>query len=834
MNRYVVLLASVFLVITAAGAVDAADVTVEPGNTLWQSEEFSVHADCIPTANQSEEYTVYVENISKGGETAYPESSELPFNYMEGSFVLDGDAVKQFLNGVYGYEAGGYTFFTTCEEIDGSAAATVKNTFEVERLTMTMQDDLTADSYFADEEENVSLVLKREGKGNAKIVGGGSEVQFDITADDESLPVSRYYQTSSNAWVLNTVFPDEPGDYTVTLTASHDDATATVERDITVQDTLQFAITPSTQQVSAGETIELDIDAVYEGEELSLEKDDLDITVDDDSVMDDVTMLDGSTAELTLPEQDPGTYELAVTLDRDGVPSATAEFTVRYPISVVGEFVDREDDPIAYQFQMTQDGDSRMQTSGNGEYAEQVVPGMYNVSLNFHAAELVFRNVDVEEWENPVQYRRYRGDSLPGLRLAGLYSYQTALSYDTAELSLQYDPGAVDNPEQLEVYHCPDWNAGTKTCYGSWSAVSADRDTVNSRMHVDAISEGAYAIGQRTGLGVTYAADDVQSTYTPDDEIVLSGRVRSPAGADVGNASVTVAVDDTDIGTTARTGADGTYDVSLSVPETADTYTIDITAEKDPYRDGSTSVEFDVERPASLDIVAPDSVTASANTTENVSVYVENTGYTTINDLTPETADIPFFSRIAFDGRPLQPGESRSTPVTLQIPANTSTDTHKAEIAFAYGDHTATAVFGLTVEEQETQETGDSTETETTSGMIAGSLAAIPSAGTYLPDIGVPDVSMPFTELVFLIIALQIGVVVIVLVRGRVILDDPQRDQVLHAVSTIKDDVGQAIHTQQSTDTATTPSLRGRNDAVERDNVIRAMDHIKEQLAADH
>lgn len=828
MRKLLVLALGVMVFGAVAGAVNV-DVSVQPDDTLWLSEDFEVTAVCEPTSGT---YTVYVKNVSQGQKEVEADPSELMYDKDGNQYVLSGSAVKSFIP--WGYQPGEYTFFTTCD--GGNATDTVKHAITVETLVAEVENGLDGE-YFAGQQENLSLTLKKEGEGSPVIIGGDSDPQptFSATIDGDSIPVSSYYNAGNRQWVLNIGIPEEPGTHTLQLTAAHDGAETTVTRELTVQDTLQFDADLGRHMVSAGQTVTLDLTTVYQGDDVSLTRDDLSLELDGEELGDAVVMVDGSTAEITFPEKEPGTYDMIVTLEKAGVPSAEESFTVQYPVRVSGEFTDRNDNPLSYTMEFSQDANTKAQLERRGEYNMRVPAGTYNVTIRFRDATLTFRDADVSEaWDDPVRYTPYDTNRLPGLRLAGLYSFRTSLEYDAVDASFTYDAGAVNNPEQLGVYRCTGWNGEQTTCYTSWSERSAGRDEVRSRMTVDDAGEGAFAIGRRTALTVTYAEDDLQNTYTPDQRVELSGRVRGPDGADVPNASVSVNVPGTDISTRTWTDTTGTFDISFTVPEEAGTYTMQVDAERSPYRDGAAVIDFSVERPAGLNIISPETVRATANTTKNVTIYVENTGYTTLSGLSVDTDSVPFFERIAFDDRPLQAGESREAPVTLTVPADAKTETHKAELVFSYGEKEESAVFGVTVEALDEGETAAQTGSETTSGLVAGTLPALPSVSDVTAPIS--DMNLPFGEVILFIIALQAGLVVIVLAHGKITgRSGTRRDHVIRTVSDIKNEVGRAMNqAQPAADTGTDReySFRRRNDGVEREQVLRAMQHIKDQLAS--
>ncbi len=829
-KRAPVLLALGVLLFSTGAAGVSVDTSVQPDSTLWHSEDFEVTATCGETSDQ---YTVYIENITRGDKEAYGDpGTAVEFARDGNTYLLDGADLRSFLDERYGYTTGKYTFFTRCENDNDVGVS--KQSLTVESLVATLEHDLK-DAYYAGSQANLSLALQKEGEGSPVNIGANSDPQptFTLLMDGAERDVSTYYDGSGRYWVLNTDVPNEPGAYDVEIRAAHDGATATVTETVTVKDTLRFGTALDSTQVDPGSTITLTTEAIYRGERLALDADDIAVTFDGDTINDRVTLQDkssdGSTFAVDLPEKTPGTYSMSVELVRDDTPAAEDTHTVSHPVPVTGTF-QQGNELIPYEMTFTQDGDTKQELSGDGAYDTALAPDYYNMSLVFPDAELLFQNTVVDGWEDAMRYRSYDGNHVPGLSVAGLYAYRTALDYDAVDLTLQYDASRVDSLEDLVVYHCDGWNMGGASCYGSWREVAASFDDVDSEVTL-AGSEGAYAVGERDRLSIRHSAGDIRSSYTPDQEISFTGLVRDSDGNRVGNASVTMTVDGADTSETTGTGTKGTFAFAFDVPDEAGTYTVDLTVDKGLYRDASTSLTFDVERPAAVDIVTPQNVKMQANTTRNVSFYVENTGYTTIKTLEPQL-DIPFLSDFALDTEQFRSGENREGILVLDVPANASTDTYTAEIGFGFRDETVSDTFGLTVEALPEEElTGQNASSETTVGMISRSLPSFSGMDVSMSGV-LPDTDDWFQNAVLGIILFQVGIVVFFTVRGRIGGGPAERDEVIRTVNDIKQDVGGRTGDALSA-APNTVTVHRRNDDVERDHVMRTMSHIKSQIAPE-
>lgn len=807
------------LVAVGVGAVNLTSVSVEQGDTLWLSQDPQIAAECDPGSVVTP-HSVYVENVTRDG-IVFPAGEDLLFDHDTNNDYFLSD-FKSFIEKKDSYTAGVYTFFVACEDADGTDLDRVQHSFMVKTLELALVSGLE-ETMYAGDVAKVNATLKEVGEGSPHVIGAG---------EDPSFSVDGVFNSNTNQWVLNMPIPEEPGTHDITITASHDGATASVTQEVTVSDVLQFDVNVPKTMVNPGSTVSFTVSAVHEGEPLDLDAGDIGVTFDGDDIIGDVTVTDTSGSSTTftveLPERDPGAYDLTVELDRNGVPSASRTFTVKHPVRITGAFVDQDDDPVSFTLDFSQDDVTEHRFSGNGAYDEKLTPGVYNVTMDFNDAVVRLYNVDVGEWEDPVRYAAYGGSAVPGFALAGLYAYQSALSYDDARLTLRYNAGNVDNPEELEVYRCRGWNVDKASCYTDWEEVSASFSTVNNRVHVNTEVEGAYAIGRRDALQLKYAVEELKASYTPDDELYVTGLVRNAAGDRVPNASVSLSVDDADISTRTWTDGNGAFDFTVAAPEEQGSYTAELTAVQDPYRDGGASFTFDVQRPPNIDIVAPQNVRTRANTSKNVTIYVENNGFAEITDLAPVLDDVPFADQIIYDEAPLQIGDNREFTLVLAVPANASAKTHTAEIVFSYKGEERSAAFGVTVDPLEDAEVEENASSETVIGMISRSIPSVSAPGVGSGPLLPSTVSLQ--SVVVAIIALQVGIVLFFTVRGRAGGAGAERDHVIRTVNGIKREVRQ--HQRDRLTPGARNAFWRRSDGVERDQVLRTMTHIKDQIVS--
>lgn len=797
-----VLIAVVFAVfLPLGGASTITDVGVSKQQP-WTDDAFDITTTCTP---ENQTHQVVLENVTRDrvdGRTVWAPGTDLSFTAnpdVEGEYFLRTEKVKDYINARGSFGPGDYRFAVRCGA--GNASDAAFGNVTVRRLVASLEEGLGG-TYYTDETAKALVEVRVEAFGSTPVWAGDVErPTFWVDWGDGREALPYWFDAERKYWALNVSMPAQTGDRAAALVAAYDGAETSDTTTVTVEEPLSFDVSASPLEVGAGDTVTLDVAATHRGDQLTVGKEDVSVTVDGSTVtgLTAETVAEGASRfTFPAPDLDPGAYQLGV--DLSGY-SASATRTLRYPIMVEGRFEDRNGQGVRHALRFRDGQRTVMELSGRGDYAGSVLPGTYDVEAVFEngRAAARFSDVDVEAWDDPLRYARYEG-GVPGLRVAGLYAFRAGMDFDAVDLTLEYDEAAVDNPDGLAVFRCDGWNMGDGTCYTGWSEVAADFDAVQAEARVSSASLSAFAVGRRDGLRVLHGHE--KEAYLPDGAVSFGGMVQDGAGNPVQNASVTLDLAPAGMTRTVTTDAQGRYTFTVPAPDAAGTYTAELTAAKAPYADGGAAFTFDVERPPRLEVTAPDSVTLRQNSSKRMDVFVKNTGYAAIDDIQAGTEDIPFLERVAYNRASLERNESRRVTVSLAAGPNATPGTHTAKIRFTYADDAAVEhVFGVTVE---AVETASGSQTTLTGNLpVSGVSAALADAS---------PAGVPVTTVVFVVLLLQGGIVAFFFLRTRIGVDRP----VIGTVSTVRDDIS-------------APGLFGGGEP-ERENVLRAVDHIKEEL----
>lgn len=830
MKKLAIICLTVLALAGTAAAVNVSSLDVSPSDRLWTDQQFEISAVCEPTANN---YTVSIVNISadvQGQNSDYtvPTDGVSDLVFFEdpdvnGRYQLNGSEVRSYVNSIGSYQPGLYIFYTRCEEQGGAAAA--RNTsFVVRDLEAAVVNEAKDVLYPADPIE-MRLRLKELDGGSPRPITDAGAVNLTATLDGTFHDVADV--NLGKEWGVPLNAPTDPGSYDLTITAHYDGASASVTRDIVVKERLQFELSTGRTLVAGGDTLQVGIEkAVYEGTAFSVDAQDITVTLDGSQVPHNVS--DG-TILVELPEKNPGTYELSVTLRNAGGQEVqtTRTFDVVYPVTVRGAFTEPDDTPIRHSLTLS-GADVSYTTSGRGSYSLSVAPETYELTASFPdddsrlEATATLTDVPIkEDMSGLMRYQQYEAlDRMSGMRLGGLYYVETGVSFDTASLTLGYTDRYVQNPDRFSVYRCTDWNVAQATCYGEWRVVPADFDRVAGAVTVETSTLGAFAVGYREPLDLQYSAET--TTFTPDETVTVTGVVQDADGTPVGGANVSAAVAGTAIEQTAATSDDGLFTVSFPTPDAAGTHTVDLTASRPPYSTDTETLDITVNRPPHLSVVAPDSIRLTPNTTREVQVYLRNDGFRVLDDVRASVnASLP--AEVQLDARPLAVNESRNASLIITAPPGAEPGTRRVDVTVAYAEsRAAAATLGVTVEEP-------SFAARTPAGMVAGAASGITASAASVSSAAtaVPATLPSFEGGVLLLILLQVGLVAFVVFRRN---EEGVENRARHALEHVKQEVSGGGGSGQQPSAPVAPQASSGGDGPRRERVVRSMSAIKQEL----
>lgn len=807
MRRTVLLLSLAVMFGGMAGALTV-DSSVNPDSTIWMSEEFNVTAECSP-AQENANFDVYMDNLETQGVSYSLDEDDLDFNRSvqnPSRFSLDASHLRPYLE-----QTGWYSYTIRCRDNTDNEENTTVGNFTVYDLEAEFTDGNDVSDLYADGAKTIYVKVRRQPSDPVT-----SQVSFDVKLGHTPVGLMRApaYRSSKESWELDLDLPDVTGRKTLEVAASHDGATEHISREVRVKAAERLNASLSSTMIDGPENVTLDVAAWDRDTRVDVTKDDLAVSLGDAKIVAAKT----NSFTVQMPDLAPGTYTLDVVVDKDGF-HVEDEVQVNYPVRVSGRFEGRDGDGTDYSLRFS--GPTTTAPSGSGDYSARLVPGTYRLDLGFphgeFGAEVSIAGLRMRrDWRDAVRFERYSGQAADGFLSGGLYAVRLAdnITYSSTEMTLDYTTGPVDDPTAMKVFRCEDWNVAGARCYGTWNRVDATFDRTAGTVTVSASPRGAFLVGVRRPLDLRYSLDT--RTYLPDQDITLTGRVKAGGDA-VGDATVTGTAGGSSA--EATTGANGVFDLSIPAPDTAGDHSLRLTAERGPYAPATETLDIAVERPAELRTTAPD-IDVLPNASRNVSVYVENTGYRTV-DIAVNASGVPYAASVTPRTLSLRVNQSAEITVGLSTPPNATEDTYTAKLGLSYADKRADAVFGITV----TAPDVGNTTTEST-GMLSRSAAALPA----LPSLGgaARSISLGGSSLgtiVLAVLLLQAAVIAVAVGRRRMRGD---REHVSRAIAQIRGEAGAAAGRDEPDET---PSRGGeRSEGPERERVVRALSHLKQEI----
>lgn len=796
------ILALLIFVPGIASAVNIDSISVEP-NSPWKTQDFTITTTCGKTG---ETHTVYIGNITRNSDEIPGSKEELLMTKEDDVYKISGNELKTFLEERGGFKAAKYSFYVVCKK-DGESQAE-EGQFTVRNLNATVVEDSLDETYYTGQKIEIPVEVYEEVEGQSPILVK-DDVNLTMTIGDKSVSKT-FFRKDTGDWVLTATVPNEPGTYQAMIDVKHAGGEDSISKEIRAKEDLVFDIDVSRSDY----ILSLVTEAKHKDEEIAVTEDDLDVDFDGDSLNDELSeesvSKESSEFQINLPEKDPGIYDLTVNFERTELPEASYEEKITFPKKIGGRFEDSDEESIEFKLKFLNE-DREKVVDGEGSYSTEIVPDEYDVGVKLEDANLKFKEVAVDDWQNPIKYHKY-GKNVDGLRVAGLHAFTTSFDYSEADLEFGYNTDGFEDPSELKIFRCEDWNFDGGKCYGSWETVSGSLEEVSNTAKVEDAGLGAYAVGKRDKLSISYSLEE--DVYLPDDILEVSGVVKNLAGKTIQNANITLEIESDSSERKTITDKDGIFDFSAGVPKEDSEYILNLTAEKKPYISNKISTDFEVKRKPSLEIVAPDSIDLKPNTTKQVNMYVRNNGYKTLEDIEPKTEEVPFLEKIEFKSTPIYMNQSRDVLLTLEVPHNATPDLYDAEISFLYANDKATAPFGINVEEPTSYKEVNTSETVT--GRFIESFSSI-SVSSVL------DGNLPLKKILIAVISVQVILVLFFYWRSNKNIGKTLRKDITNLKGSIrgKSEKGKPTKTNKP---------QKKSKGVMRDENMIKISHIKSEI----
>lgn len=706
------------------------NISITPSNP-WVGWDVGITAECNDTSNNIAE--VYA-NVS-GPQMSF---SNIPLNYLSGEtygLSLMGNDLAG--TGVYNVNVG-------CIN-DAGEESRDSGTFTVSMLTgdITKVVDILGYSsdgvIYAGEYFDAYFLVKKDGSPITAGVGysmvlnnGGKNIQ-------EPIPY-----VIGNGHRLRATAPGNYGSYVLEITADYQGEQVTDTMQIDVMDLLTLELLSiDKSSISRIEPITINIKATERGSPIMISEQDLSIVVGPNDVGIGSISQTGSSynVEFTPPNLSPGKYRLKVGFDHDG-KTRYVERDLIYTIPVSGEISQNGKGlNVAISFDDENGVTTRFATDSNGLYAGAITPGTYDVILEHSDCKITFYDVVVDDFDDPIKYSSLGTKALPGINNAGLFAIETALDYSSATMEMSYYEKSVEGPESdLEVYRCSDWNGDE--CYTEWEEVDSDIDTVRNIAVVDTNSMSAYAVGTREGISIETGID--KQEYNLYETLLLEGIVTFGDNEKLPEATITAKIKGTSITKTAETNSEGIFSLDLTVPDAEGDYDIEVTVDKEPFRQVKAIESFSVVKSKGISIVIPSGIKMEVMQNKTVEFSVKNTGQLSLTGVSISIENIPDSIAAILDTEgtdEISPQEEFSLLVDFTSLDN-STKTHTMKIVVNSNEGvTAEKTIALTTERRNSgiqsggtiiDAANDNISTTLDFTLIGGIIAGVGSGAGYL------------------------------------------------------------------------------------------------------
>jgi hypothetical protein len=616
----------------------------------------------------------------------------------------------------------------------------------------------------------IDLSVKKDG---TPITSFG-EVDFNLTMNGQPQSITRYYDPVKG-WVITFTAPNTSDTYSVELKTTvtlptYSTASITNSFTIKVEQPVQFDIlSVDRTEVQPNDVVTVNVKALKENAIIPLSKQHLTIQVGstdiDSSSINVSTSGDTFNIKIPMPSLSPGSYDLKITLNYDGY-SISKTRSVGYVIPVSGEIVDASGKGISVEMKFFSGNveKKKFTTDSSGSYSGYILPGIYTLQLNFPQSTLYLYDADISSFDDPIKYYTLSND-IDGLRNAGLFVYEMALSFSDAKIVMNYDEKKVSDEKSIMVYKCEIWNSGKGSCDTNWENITADVDTIRNTVTLYTKKLFTYVIGSKKGLYANFNLN--KNTFNLKELIKIRGITQDENRNTVANATVKASIKDTDISASTQSDSSGIFDLELLPPINEGNYSLLVSVEKSQYTSFSKAVNIEVVRSKDVSLVLPDTIKIKQGETRSIDFSIVNIGQADLSNLSLTLTGLPNdYFEMADSIKELKVKEEVKIPVVFKIPQNTSEATLSLTFKVSFDGASKEQILGFTIM------SGTNVTTQPTIGL--------PTASIVLPSM--TDISY---AIIFGIVCLSVAY----LLKKRKFKMSTEREEIKNLLSDIKREI---------------------------------------------
>lgn len=686
MNK--IMLLSVFLFLTLIPLASATPVIqvfpIQPSNDLWLGEKAIISVNCYDNETINNVYA----NIASPHIYLTKD-----FNNVSGSWDLlidtsDLGRIEEYSVNIF------------CENDEGNIS-TNSTSFTVSKLTGYIKNINPKPAYTGDTIE-IDYVLNK----NDTVLDGFYDVNFNIFLNEEQEPLRNKFYDIDKGWVL-LIDPQSSDNYNVKVIAFYNRTNVTNYSSIEVRNSIEFNIESIDKNwIKSNDNITVTLKALEKGNVIDLNKNNIDIRIN--SVNAEITTISKHDnlfdVKIIVPTLPSGIYKIEAYLNRNGYTYSDSEL-INYIVSVSGSILDSNNKAMNVQIKFIQNDVTKLSltTDSYGYYSGSLPPDNYDLEINFPRSTLYLDGVPINSFDDPVKYFYSDEFDVPGIRNAGLYDYEIALSYSNANIEMIYSEKNVINENNLKIFKCSNWNSGRKKCNSDWTEIIGDIDIVRNKVRINSSTLSAFIIGEIKGINVDFSLD--KETYYLNDKIKIRGLVKDEDRNSVINASIEVYVKNTQISSKIITDENGIFSLEITTPKDEGEYELVLKAKKYPYKEFNGNKDFEVIKSKSILINFPDTVKIARGENLTQELSLVNTGQADIDKLKVYFEGIPENYYKFSENVSLKSGEEKTFYIKFSIPFYAEVGVSSATLKLEGNNISQEKVFGLNIFEKSENKT---------------------------------------------------------------------------------------------------------------------------------
>jgi len=693
MNKFIFLSVILFLIIIplASATPIIQNVSVQPPY-LWLGEDVIISLNCFDNNTIEKVYASIV-----GPDITLP---TMYFTGSDGNYTLFID--KEYLD-----RTGKFDATISCENNISNITYTSTN-FTVSRLTGYINQINPSPAYIGDIIE-IDFIVKKD---DIKLSSG---VSFNVTLNNQlkSLKVLPAYD-SNKGWILKIDSPTKSDLYDLKAIAFYDRTSISDYDTIDVRNKIEFKIVSIDKDwIEINNNITVKLKALEKGSVIELNGNNIDIKIGSaDAEITSISRQDDLfNIKIIAPNIASGRYQLEAYLSHDGSSYSDSK-PINYIVSIKGTLGKN------VWLSFLQNGETKLNivTDAYGHYSSDLPPDNYDIEIAFPESKLYLYGVSVSSFDDPIKYEFSDSIYVPGIRNAGLFSYEVALSYSDVDIEMKYTEKNILNEDNLKVFECSNWNSGKDICNTDWVEINGEFDSVRNKVKVESVSLSAFVVGEIKSLSVDFSLD--KEKYHLDDKIIIKGIVKDEDRKTINDTDIELYIKNTKISSKTTTDENGVFSLEILAPETEGEYDLVLKAKKYPYKEFNDEKDFEVIKSRSIYIDFPDTIRIAIGENLTQEFSLTNNGQADLNNVKISLEGLlENYYNIVSNNIDLKLGEKKTFYIDFFIPIYAETGISSATLKIINGNISEEKVFGFNIFEKNKK---NETTTTPTTGLVTG------------------------------------------------------------------------------------------------------------------